>query len=100
MMAMVAITSGRRKASFGISHTGQHFLSDNLDVMYIEENVFDNIFNMVMDIKEKTKDNMNAHRNLKIIHNRPELELDERRPTVMPKAVHTLAKEQKRRVWE
>ncbi|KAK4397989.1 hypothetical protein Sango_1274400 [Sesamum angolense] len=66
--------------------------------MHIEKNVFDNIFNMVMDIKGKTKDNMNSRRDLKIICNRPELELDEYRPNVMPKAVYTLGKEQKRRV--
>ncbi|KAL0329248.1 UNVERIFIED_CONTAM: hypothetical protein Sradi_4911500 [Sesamum radiatum] len=41
---------------------------------------------------------MNARRDLKIICNRLELELDERRPNVMPKAVYTLSKEQKRRV--
>ncbi|KAL0328155.1 UNVERIFIED_CONTAM: hypothetical protein Scaly_2248100 [Sesamum calycinum] len=45
----------------------------NLDVMHIEKNVFHNIFNTVMDIKGKTKDNMNAHRDLKIICNHPEL---------------------------
>ncbi|KAK4397515.1 hypothetical protein Sango_1588100 [Sesamum angolense] len=48
----------------------------------------------------KTKDNMFARRDLKIICNRPELELDERRPNVMPKAVYTLGKEQKSRVCE
>ncbi|KAL0309275.1 UNVERIFIED_CONTAM: hypothetical protein Sradi_5869800 [Sesamum radiatum] len=53
-----------------------------------------------MDIKGKTKDNMNARRDLKIICNRPELEVDERRPNVMPKAVYTLGKEQKMRVCE
>ncbi|KAL0396382.1 UNVERIFIED_CONTAM: hypothetical protein Scaly_0086600 [Sesamum calycinum] len=53
---------------------------------------------MVMNIKEKMKDNMNARRDLKIICNRPDLELDEHRPNVMPKAVYTLVKEQKRRV--
>ncbi|KAK4402998.1 hypothetical protein Sango_1040500 [Sesamum angolense] len=37
---------------------------------------------------------------LKIICNRLELEFDERRPNVMPKAVYTLGKEQKRRVCE
>ncbi|KAL0329043.1 UNVERIFIED_CONTAM: hypothetical protein Sradi_4891000, partial [Sesamum radiatum] len=58
------------------------------------------IFNTIMDIKGKIKDNMNAHRDLKIIWNRPELELDERRPNIMPKVVYTLAKEQKRRVCE
>ncbi|KAL0316933.1 UNVERIFIED_CONTAM: hypothetical protein Scaly_2869300 [Sesamum calycinum] len=63
-----------------------HLIRHNLDVMHIEKNVFDNIFNTVMDIKEKIKDNMNAHRDLKIICNRPELELNEHRPNVMPKA--------------
>ncbi|KAL0375631.1 UNVERIFIED_CONTAM: hypothetical protein Scaly_0680700 [Sesamum calycinum] len=65
--------------------------------MHIEKNMFDNIFNTVMDIKGKTKGNVNARRDLKIICNRPELELDERRSNVMPKAVYTLGKEQNRR---
>ncbi|KAL0287406.1 UNVERIFIED_CONTAM: hypothetical protein Scaly_2765000 [Sesamum calycinum] len=43
---------------------------------------------------------MNAHRDLKIISNRPELELDEHKLNVMPKAIYTLGKEQKRRVCE
>ncbi|KAL0284230.1 UNVERIFIED_CONTAM: hypothetical protein Sangu_2838200 [Sesamum angustifolium] len=68
--------------------------------MHIEKNVFDNIFNTVMGIKGKTKDNMNAQRDLKIICNRPEQELDEHLPNFMPKAVYTLGKEQKRRVCE
>ncbi|KAL0314988.1 UNVERIFIED_CONTAM: hypothetical protein Scaly_2900000 [Sesamum calycinum] len=75
-------------------------IQHNLDVMHIEKNVFDNIFNTVMDIKGKTKDNINASRDLKIICNRPELELDKHRPNVMPKAVYTLENEQKRRVCE
>ncbi|KAK4400345.1 hypothetical protein Sango_1140600 [Sesamum angolense] len=76
------------------------FIYHNLDVMHIEKNIFDNIFNTMMDIKGKTKDNMNAWRDLKIICNRPKLELDERRPNIIPKAVYTLWKEQKMRVCE
>ncbi|KAL0413638.1 UNVERIFIED_CONTAM: hypothetical protein Sradi_1565500 [Sesamum radiatum] len=53
-----------------------------------------------MHIKEKTKDNLNTHRDLNNLLNRPELEFDERRPNVMPKAAYTLSKEQKRRVCE
>ncbi|KAL0462434.1 UNVERIFIED_CONTAM: hypothetical protein Slati_0131000 [Sesamum latifolium] len=53
-----------------------------------------------MDIKGKTKDNLNARKDLKIICNRPELEVDERRPNVMPKAVYTLTREQKRRICQ
>ncbi|KAL0446038.1 UNVERIFIED_CONTAM: hypothetical protein Slati_1731700 [Sesamum latifolium] len=55
---------------------------------------------MIIDIKGKTKDNLNTRRDLKSICNRPELELDERRPNVMPKASYTLSKEQKMRVCE
>ncbi|KAL0358359.1 UNVERIFIED_CONTAM: hypothetical protein Sangu_0685300 [Sesamum angustifolium] len=54
----------------------------------------------VMDIKGKTKDNMNAQRNLTIICNCLELELDERRPNVILNAVYTVGKKQKRRVCE
>ncbi|KAK4400752.1 hypothetical protein Sango_1181300 [Sesamum angolense] len=66
------------------------------DVMHIEKNVIDNILNTVVEIKGKTKDNMNAYRDLKIIcDNRLELELDGHRLNIMRKAVYTLAKEQK-----
>ncbi|KAK4383485.1 hypothetical protein Sango_2770800 [Sesamum angolense] len=68
--------------------------------MHIEKNVFENIFNIVMDIKGKTKDNLNAWKDLKIICNRSELEADKRRPNVMPKAIYTLTREQKRRICE
>ncbi|KAK4388285.1 hypothetical protein Sango_2435100 [Sesamum angolense] len=73
-------------------------IQHNLDVMHIEKNMFDDIFNTVMGIKGKMKDNMNARRDLKIIYNRPELELDKRKLNVMPKAIYTLGKEQKRRI--
>jgi hypothetical protein len=43
-----------------LSHWNNNLLLYNLDVMYIEMNMFENIFNMVMDVKEKTKDNMIA----------------------------------------
>ncbi|KAL0298751.1 UNVERIFIED_CONTAM: hypothetical protein Sradi_6534900 [Sesamum radiatum] len=75
-------------------------IQHNFDVMHIENNVFDNIFNTMMDNKGKTKDNMNARKDLKMICNHPKLELDEHRPNIMPKAVYTLGKEQKRSVCE
>ncbi|KAL0430494.1 UNVERIFIED_CONTAM: hypothetical protein Sradi_0675400 [Sesamum radiatum] len=48
----------------------------------------------------KTKDNLNARKDLKNICNRPELEVDERRPNAMPKAAYTLTKEQKKKICE
>ncbi|KAL0393355.1 UNVERIFIED_CONTAM: hypothetical protein Sradi_2558300 [Sesamum radiatum] len=88
----------KKNIFWDLPHWSTLLIQHNLNVMHIEKNVFDNIFNTVMDIKRKMKDNMNAHRDLKIICNRPEL--DERRPNIMPKAVYTLGKEQKRRVYE
>ncbi|KAL0458231.1 UNVERIFIED_CONTAM: hypothetical protein Slati_0450300 [Sesamum latifolium] len=73
-----------------LEYWSMHLIRHNLDVMYIEKNMFDNIFNTVIDIKGKTKDNLNARKDLKIICNRPELKVDERRPNVMPKAVYAL----------
>lgn len=33
----------------------------NLDVMHIEKNIFDNVFNTVLNIDDKTKDNPQSH---------------------------------------
>ncbi|KAL0427829.1 UNVERIFIED_CONTAM: hypothetical protein Slati_2957700 [Sesamum latifolium] len=46
------------------------------------------------------KDNLNARKDLQIICNRPELEVDERGPYVMPKAVYSLTRDQKKRIFE
>ncbi|KAL0462817.1 UNVERIFIED_CONTAM: hypothetical protein Slati_0169300 [Sesamum latifolium] len=43
-----------------LEYWSTHLIRHNLDVMHIEKNVFDNIFNSVMDIKGKMKDNLNA----------------------------------------
>ncbi|KAL0394679.1 UNVERIFIED_CONTAM: hypothetical protein Slati_4434100 [Sesamum latifolium] len=38
-----------------LEYWSTHLIRQNLDVMHIEKNVFDNIFNTVMDIKGKTE---------------------------------------------
>ncbi|KAL0296129.1 UNVERIFIED_CONTAM: hypothetical protein Sradi_6665000 [Sesamum radiatum] len=67
--------------------------------MHIEKNMFDNI-QYCDGYKGKIKDNLNTREDLKIICNQSELEHDEMRPNVMPKAVYNVAKEQKRRICE
>jgi hypothetical protein len=47
----------------------------NLDVMHIEKNMFGNIFNMVMDVKEKTKDNIKAIMNISLFCHHKNIEL-------------------------
>ena len=43
--------------------------------MYIEKNVFENIFNIVMDVKGKTKNNIKARLDLAFFYNRKNMEL-------------------------
>jgi predicted amino acid-binding ACT domain protein len=74
----------------------------NLDVMHIEKNVFDNVFNTVMDIKGRTKDNVKARKDLKEVCKSRGLELQEQSNGKMkkPKANYTFTLEQKREVCE
>ncbi|XP_021279209.1 uncharacterized protein LOC110412894 [Herrania umbratica] len=69
----------------------------NLDVMHIERNVFENIFNTMMDVKGKTKDNLKARQNLNMYCKRPELELVEHNGKILkPKASYSLSKEERK----
>ena len=52
-------------------------LPHNLDVMNIEKKYFDNLFNKVMDVKGKTKDNTKERMNLEEYCRRRELWLHE-----------------------
>jgi hypothetical protein len=61
--------------------------------MHIEKNVFENIFNTVMDVKGKTKDNIKARLDTTLFYNRKNLELvcDESR-VAKPRASFVLEK--------
>jgi hypothetical protein len=43
--------------------------------MHIKKNLFENIFNMVMDVKGKTKDNIKARINIVLFCNRKNIKL-------------------------
>jgi hypothetical protein len=73
-----------------------NLIRHNLDVMHIEKNVFDNIFNTVMDFKGTSKDTAKSRLDIAEICRRSELELvEENGKTVKPKAPYVLSKEQK-----
>jgi len=75
--------SGKQKfPGFGLTHNWvkrsifwelpywkTNLLRHNLDVMHIEKNVFENIFNIVMDVKGKTKDNIKARLDVVLFYN-------------------------------
>ena len=70
-----------------------NLIRHNLDVMHVEKNVFDNVFNTVMDITKKTKDNGNARRDMDIICKRDGLTLfhDAKGVLRQPVAKYTLS---------
>lgn len=74
----------------------------NLDVMHIEKNVFDNIWNTLMDIPKRTKDNVKARFDLANICNRKELHMQQKSigRWVKPKACYSLDKAQKKLVLQ
>lgn len=43
--------------------------------MHNEKNFFDNVFNILMDVQDKTKDNEKVIRDLEYFYNRQDLEL-------------------------
>ncbi|KAL0355743.1 UNVERIFIED_CONTAM: hypothetical protein Sradi_4021200, partial [Sesamum radiatum] len=75
-----------------------NLIRHNLDVMHIEKNVFDDIFNTVMDVKDKTKDNIKTRKDLELYCSRPEMHLFEgaNGKVYKPKASYTLSKTQKK----
>ena len=64
----------------------------NLDVMHIKKNVFDNVFNTVMEVEGKTEDTSKSREELNEYCHRPELA---RNVTTgkYPKACYTLDKQ-------
>jgi hypothetical protein len=86
---MFGLQSGKQKfPGFGLTHNWvkqsifwelpywkTNLLCHNLDVMHIEKNMFENIFNTVMDVKGKTKDNIKARLDITLYYNRNNMKL-------------------------
>jgi len=109
------LQSGKQKfLGFGLTHNWvkrsifwelpywkTNLLRHNLDVMHIEKNVFENIFNTVMDVKGKTKDNIKARLDVALLCNRQNMELvcDESR-VAKPRVSFVLEKNTKLLVYK
>ena len=79
-----------------------NLLRHNLDVMHIEKNFFDNIFNTVMNVSGKTKDNEKARMDLAFYCRRKDLELKSaaNEKLLKPKANYTLTADQTKLVCQ
>jgi len=65
----------KRSIFWELPYWKTNLLRHNLDVMHIEKNMFENIFNTVMDVKGKTKDNIKARLDVALFCNRKNMEL-------------------------
>ena len=79
-----------------------NLLRNNVDVMHTEKNYFDNLFNTVMDVTGKTKDNHKARLDLPEYYKRRELHLQEgpNGNVLKPKSSFTFKLDQKRQICE
>ncbi|CAH9111690.1 unnamed protein product [Cuscuta epithymum] len=72
----------------------------NLDVMHIEKNVFDNIFNTVMNFKGRTKDGLSSRRDIALYCDRPEIAMGPEYEGPYKKVVYQVTVEQKQKILE
>ncbi|KAJ8761601.1 hypothetical protein K2173_004377 [Erythroxylum novogranatense] len=89
----------KRSIFWDLPYWKTNMVRHNLDVMHIEKNMFDNFFNMIMNIEGKTKDNAKSRADLELLCRRHELHKDVRTGKY-PKACYTLDKQQKERLCE
>ncbi|XP_049390107.1 uncharacterized protein LOC125854565 [Solanum stenotomum] len=88
----------KRSIFWDLPYWSSNMIRHNLDVMHIEKNVFDNVFNTVLNVDGKAKDNPKACQEVTKYYNRPELA---RNPDgSYPKAAYTIDKNKKKVLFD
>ncbi|XP_042946082.1 uncharacterized protein LOC122279468 [Carya illinoinensis] len=81
----------KKNIFFQLPYWSRLKIRHNLDVMHIEKNICDNILGTLMNITGKTKDHVNARRDLSNLNIRKELQLNQDGQRItMPHACFTL----------
>ena len=84
----------KRRIFWDLPYWKTNIIRHNLDVMHIEKNVFDNIFNTILNIERRSKDNAKSRAYLQLYCKINELDRDSHTGKY-PKACYTLDKRQK-----
>ena len=79
-----------RSIFWDLHYWSSNIIQHNLDVMHIEKNVFDNMFNTFLSFDDKTKDNRQSRQDTVIFCNRPQLAKDSNGK--YPKDIYTIDK--------
>jgi hypothetical protein len=87
----------KKSIFFRLPYWKDNLLRHNLDVMHIEKNVMDNILRTLLDMKDKSKDNLQARQDLQEMGLRPKLHpyIGDDGRTYLPPAPHTMSTEDK-----
>ncbi|KAJ8773690.1 hypothetical protein K2173_006340 [Erythroxylum novogranatense] len=89
----------KRSIFWDLPYWKTNLIRHNLDVMHIEKNIFDNLFNTIMNIEGRTKDNAKSRVDLQLFCKRNELYKD-LRTGKYPKACYTMDRRQKELICE
>ncbi|XP_050222330.1 uncharacterized protein LOC126672423 [Mercurialis annua] len=89
----------RKRIFWDLPYWKTNVIRHNLDVMHIEKNVFDNVFNTVMNVPGKTKDHAKSRTELNDICDHPQLAQDPNTGRY-PKTLYALEKESKKLLLE
>nr|KYP31798.1 hypothetical protein KK1_047707 [Cajanus cajan] len=84
----------KKSIFFDLIYWKQNCLRHCLDVMHIEKNVCDNIINTLLNVPKKSKDHVDARKDLKVLGIRPDLWPNENGR--YPQAIFTLSSKGKR----
>ncbi|XP_042486512.1 uncharacterized protein LOC122066739 [Macadamia integrifolia] len=88
----------KKSIFFDLPYWKDLIVHHNLDVMHIEKNVCDSIIGTLLDLKDKTKDTMNACLDLKDMHIRPDLHpqiIEGKNKVFIPSACYSLSTKDK-----
>ena len=89
----------KRSIFWDLPYWSSNLIRHNLDVMHIEKNVFDNVFNTIMEVEGKTKDTYKSREELNEYCRRPELAWNVTTGKY-PKACYTMDKKGKQALCE
>ena len=92
----------KRSIFWDLPYWKHNLIRHNLDVMHIEKNFFDNVFNTVRDVKDKTKDNHKTRMDVVEFCGRGDLELVQLRNGKLgkPKENYTFTKKYAKSIYK
>jgi hypothetical protein len=87
----VDATFKKRSVFFQLEYWDKLLVRNNLDIMHIEKNTFDNIVNTIHDVDKRSKDGLNARKDLQSMKIRTDLHADMTGPKpTLPKAIYQM----------